>query len=116
MHFQRKFHWGNEMKIGILGSEGMGGQRGVIFSKLGHEVTFSYSRSEQKLAGLVAASGHAKAGTPRQAAEHADLVLLAVHWLDLDDVLVQAGDLSAKLMLLHHAAECQQQRPCDCSH
>ncbi|MDR6475778.1 NAD(P)-binding domain-containing protein [Paraburkholderia sp. OAS925] len=104
------------MKIGILGSEGMGGQRGVIFSKLGHEVTFSYSRSEQKLAGLVAASGHAKAGTPRQAAEHADLVLLAVHWLDLDDVLVQAGDLSAKLMLLHHAAECQQQRPCDCSH
>ncbi|KIQ00230.1 MULTISPECIES: NAD(P)-binding domain-containing protein [Pseudomonas] len=87
------------MKIGILGSGSMGGQLGVIFSKLGHEVTFSYSRSERKPANLAAAGGNAKTGTPREAAEHAELVLLAVHWLDLDDVLAQAGDLPGKVVL-----------------
>jgi 8-hydroxy-5-deazaflavin:NADPH oxidoreductase len=37
------------MRIGILGSGLMGGKLGTIFAKAGHEVVFSYSRSERKL-------------------------------------------------------------------
>lgn len=88
------------MRIGILGSGLMGGKLGTIFAQAGHEVIFSYAQSEQKLKKLAReAGGKARAGTPREAAQEADAVLLAVHWLRLDDVLKQAGDLSGKVVL-----------------
>ena len=37
------------MRIGILGSGLMGGKLGTIFARAGHEVVFSYARSESKL-------------------------------------------------------------------
>jgi predicted dinucleotide-binding enzyme len=37
------------MRIGILGSGLMGGKLGTLFARAGHEVIFSYARSEQKL-------------------------------------------------------------------
>ncbi len=37
------------MRVGILGSGLMGGKLGMIFARTGHEVVFSYARSEQKL-------------------------------------------------------------------
>src|SRR5207248_10258678 len=40
-----------------------------------------------------------RAGTPRQAAQEADAILLAVHWSRVDDVLQQAGDVSGKVMV-----------------
>ena len=39
------------------------------------------------------------AGTPREAAQAADALLLAVHWSRVDDVLRQTGDLSGKVVL-----------------
>src|SRR3954452_10846634 len=88
---------GASMRIGILGSGLMGGKLGTIFARAGHEVVFSYARSEQKLMGLVRDAGrHARAGTPHDAAQEADAVLLAVHWSRFEDVLQQAGDLSGK--------------------
>lgn len=45
----------------------------------GHEVVFSYARSEQKLRRLAReAKGKARAGTPREAAQEVDALLLAV--------------------------------------
>jgi 8-hydroxy-5-deazaflavin:NADPH oxidoreductase len=88
------------VRIGILGSGLMGGKLGTIFARAGHDVVFSYARSERKLERLARdAKGKARAGTPRDAAEGADTVLLAVHWLRLDDVLRQAGDLSGKVVV-----------------
>src|SRR5271165_7276580 len=88
------------MRVGILGSGLMGAKLGTIFARAGHEVVFSYARSEQKLKKLArGAGGKARAGTPREAAEDADAVLLAVHWSRMDDVLQQAGDLSGKAIL-----------------
>src|SRR5207253_7531922 len=87
------------MRIGILGSGLMGGKLGIIFARAGHEVVFSYARSERKLKRLAREAGHkARSGTPREAAQGADAVLLAVHWLRFDDVLKQAGDLSGKIV------------------
>src|SRR3989454_10865643 len=88
------------MRIGILGSGLMGGKLGTIWARAGHEVVFSYARSEQKLMRLARdAKGKARPGTPREAAQEADAVLLAVHWSRIDDVLNQTGDLSGKVLV-----------------
>jgi len=67
-------------------------------TRAGHDVTFSYARSERKLKRL-ARDAKAKWGSPREAAQDADAVLLAVHWLRIGDVLKQAGDLSGKAVV-----------------
>jgi len=88
------------MRVGILGSGLMGGKLGTLFARSGHEVVFSYARSMEKLNKLAKdAKGNARAGTPREAAQDADALLLAVHWLRMDDVLHHAGDLSGKVIL-----------------
>src|SRR5260221_10708061 len=88
------------MRIGILGSGLMGGKLGTLFARAGHEVVFSYARSEQKLKRLVReAQGNARAGTPGEAARETDALLLAVHWSRVDDVLKQAGDVSGKVII-----------------
>src|SRR6266542_2213780 len=88
------------MRIGILGSGLMGGKLGTLFARAGHEVVFSYSHSEAKLKKLARdAKGTARAGTPREAAQEADAVLLAVHWSRIEDVLNQTGDLSGKVIV-----------------
>src|SRR5437763_14933570 len=88
------------MRIGILGSGLMGSKLGTLFARAGHEVTFSYSRSREKLDRLAADAGRgARAGTPAEAVEDADVVLLAVHWSRVSDVLKQAGDLNGKLLI-----------------
>jgi len=88
------------MRIGILGSGLMGAKLGTIFARAGHEVVFSYARSQDKLKKLARDAGaKAQAGTPREAAQDADAVLLAVHWSRFDDVLKQSGDLSGKVIV-----------------
>jgi predicted dinucleotide-binding enzyme len=88
------------MRVGILGSGLMGGKIGTLFARAGHEVVFSYARSQDKLKRLARdAQGKARPGTPREAAQDTDAVLLAVHWSRIDDVLNQTGDLSGKVIV-----------------
>ena len=88
------------MRVGILGSGLMGGKLGTLFVRAGHEAVFSYARSREKLNGLARAAGSkAQAGTPQEAAQNADALLLAVHWSRIEDVLKQAGDLSGKVIV-----------------
>jgi len=88
------------MRVGIVGSGLMGAKLGTLFARAGHEVVFSYARSEQKLSELAREAGaKARHGTVREAAQEADAVLLAVHWSRLDDVLSQTGDLSGKVIV-----------------
>src|SRR6185436_14615375 len=78
----------------------MGGKLGTIFARAGHDVVFSYARSEAKLKKLARqAQGHARAGTPAEAAKDADVLLLAVHWSRIDDVLKQAGNLADQVIV-----------------
>lgn len=88
------------MRIGILGSGLMGGKLGTVLAQAGHEVVFSYARSQEKLKQLAHdAHPSARAGTPREAVQAADALLLGVHWSRFDDVLHQAGDLSGKVLI-----------------
>ena len=88
------------MRIGILGSGLMGSRLGTIFARAGHQVAFSYARSRKKLEQLAReAGGKARPGTPSEAGRDAEVLLLAVHWNQVEDVLKQAGDLSGKIVL-----------------
>lgn len=88
------------MRIGILGSGLMGGKLGTLFARAGHDVVFSYARSRGKLETLAREAGKtARSGTPREAVQNADVVLLAVHWNRMDDVLRQAGDMAGKVLI-----------------
>ena len=88
------------MKIGILGSGLMGGKLGTIFARAGHDVVFSYARSDRKLKRLAREAGKmARAGSPAEAAGESDTLLLAVHWSRIEDVLKKAGDLAGKIIV-----------------
>src|SRR5579863_3947487 len=88
------------MRVGIIGSGLMGGKLGTLFARAGHTVVFSYARHQEKLRHLAREAGeNARPGTPREAAEGADALLLAVHWSHIDDVLRQAGDLADKVIV-----------------
>jgi predicted dinucleotide-binding enzyme len=77
----------------------MGGKLGTLFSRAGHEVIFSYSRRYEKLEELAhQAGGNSRAGSPLEAAREADVILLAVHWSRLDDVLSQVGEVIAEMI------------------
>ena len=88
------------MRVGILGSGLMGGKLGTIFARAGHEVVFSYARSQDKLSRIARGAGeNARSGPPRVAVSESDALLLAVPWSSVDDVLEQAGDLSGKVVV-----------------
>lgn len=88
------------MRIAIVGSGRMGGTLGTIFAMSGHSVAFSYARSRSKLERLAERAGPScRAETPSEAVRDADVVLLAVHWSRLDDVLAVAGSLAGKTVV-----------------
>ncbi|MBI5075937.1 MAG: NADPH-dependent F420 reductase [Nitrospirae bacterium] len=86
------------MKIGVIGSGNMGSGLGRIWAGKGHEIIFSYSRSQEKLSSLAASAPNAKTGTPAEAAQ-AEVILLSVRWSDVPDALKQAGSLNGKIVI-----------------
>lgn len=87
------------MKIGIIGGGNMASGLGKFWAKNGHELMFSFSRSEQKLKELArSTSDTAQTGTPAEAVQFADVVLLAVPWTAVPDALQAAGSLSGKIL------------------
>lgn len=87
------------MKIGIIGSGGIGGTIGTLWAQAGHEVLFS-SRNPEKLSTLVAAAGSkAQAGTIAEAARFADVIFLAVYYWTTDEAISAAGSLVNKIII-----------------
>jgi predicted dinucleotide-binding enzyme len=75
------------MSIGIIGAGALGSNLARAFAKAGIAAVISNSRGPQSLAGLVAELGPAiKPGTTQEAAK-ADIVFLALRWVDLKKVL-----------------------------
>jgi predicted dinucleotide-binding enzyme len=87
------------MKIGIIGGGNMASGLGKFWAKNGHELMFSFSRSDQKLKDLAASvSNTTRIGTPTEAVAFADVVLLAVPWIAVPEALQAAGSLSGKIL------------------
>jgi predicted dinucleotide-binding enzyme len=88
------------MKIGIVGAGRIGGNCARQFAKGGHEVKLSFSRDPGKLESLAAATGErASVGTPSEATEFGEVVVLSVPWDLLDAALAQAGSLEGKIVI-----------------
>jgi predicted dinucleotide-binding enzyme len=80
------------MGIGIIGAGALGSNVARLLANSGISATISNSRGPESLRGLVKELGPSiKAGTAKEAAS-ADIVLVAVRWVDLERAL---GDLPA---------------------
>jgi predicted dinucleotide-binding enzyme len=75
------------MSIGIIGAGALGSSVARLLAKNGISATIANSRGPESLAALVGALGPSiKAGTVSEAAS-ADIVLVAVRWVDLEKAL-----------------------------
>jgi 8-hydroxy-5-deazaflavin:NADPH oxidoreductase len=87
------------MRIGIIGAGRIGGNCAAQFAKGGHEVMLS-SRDPSKLEPLAAEIGAAASvGTPSEAAEFGEAVVIAVPWDGFDDAIGSAGSLDGKIVI-----------------
>ena len=87
------------MRIGIVGAGRIGGNCAVQFAKGGHEVKLS-SRDPSKLEPLAQEiGGAASVGTPAEATEFGEVVVLSVPWDGIDDALERAGSLEGKVVI-----------------
>jgi predicted dinucleotide-binding enzyme len=80
------------MKIGIVGAGRIGGNLASLWAKQRHSVMLSYSREPENLEQRASAIGAmASAGSVREAAEFGDVVLFAVPWTRVEEVLEEIG-------------------------
>jgi predicted dinucleotide-binding enzyme len=88
------------MRVGIVGAGRIGGNCARQFAKAGHEVMLSFSRDRRRLEALAAEIGdQASVGTPREAAEFGEVIVLSVLWDSIDEALSQAGSLEGKIVI-----------------
>lgn len=88
------------MRIGIIGSGNIGVTLGRLWAGAGHEVMVSFTREPQRLEERAASLGPSgRAGTPREAVEFGDVVVLSVPWPVVPDALAAAGDLAGRLLV-----------------
>jgi predicted dinucleotide-binding enzyme len=87
------------MKIGIIGSGNMGGCLGMLWSRIGHQVMFSFTQDPEAL-DEAATSADGRAGTTVDAAQFGDVVLVAVPWAAIDIALKDAAPaLAGKVVI-----------------
>ena len=87
--------------IGVIGTGRVGGALGPRFADLGYTVVYgSRDPRSDKVQQLVARSGDgASAASQREAAQQADIILLAVPWGAAEQVVKSLGDLDGKIIM-----------------
>jgi len=87
--------------IAVIGTGNVGGALGPEFAALGHEVIYgSRNPGSEKVAALVERTGHgALAAGSRDAAMKAEIVVLAVPGMLVEEIVVGLGDLSGKIIV-----------------
>jgi hypothetical protein len=87
------------MRIGIIGAGNMGATLGRIWATKGHEVFFSFSKNPSKLKELASSVSGARSGSPSEAAQFGEVVMLATQWGTTQDAVKAAGDLKGKILI-----------------
>lgn len=89
------------MRIGIIGPGHIGGNCAHRFIASGkHEVMLSFSRDQGRLAEFARELGdQASTGTPQEAVEFGDVIVLSVPWDAIPEALRQAGSLAGKIVI-----------------
>jgi 8-hydroxy-5-deazaflavin:NADPH oxidoreductase len=102
------------MRVGIVGAGRIGGNCATQFAKAGHEVKPSFSRDPSRLEALAEKIGDgASVGTPAEAAEFGEVVVLSVPWDLIDDAIEQAGALDGKIVIDTNNAYGSKSLPAD---
>lgn len=87
-------------RITIIGSGNMGGALGTTWARAGHAVTFTHSRTPDRLAALAASAGpSARVGELSTAARDGDILMLSVPWDAVPEVLTTVGPLEGKVLI-----------------
>ncbi len=86
------------MRIGIIGTGHMGTAFAKSLAKTSHEV-FIGSREPEKARNLSASVGKFMGGSIKEAVEFGDVLILAVPWSAMNDVLKTAGNLKGKVLV-----------------
>ncbi|TMR07090.1 NADP oxidoreductase [Actinomadura soli] len=87
------------MRIGVLGAGNMADALATQWARKGHEIRFG-ARTPGKATALAERVGRGAAGgTLREAAEFGDVILLAVWYEGVQDVLREAGPLVGRVLI-----------------
>jgi predicted dinucleotide-binding enzyme len=87
------------MTIGIIGAGALGSSAARMLAKSGLSAAISNRRGPESLTGLVRELGPSiKAVTVRESAS-ADVVLIALRWVDLDTVLPELGPWNGRVVI-----------------
>jgi 8-hydroxy-5-deazaflavin:NADPH oxidoreductase len=88
------------VKIGIIGTGRIGGGLARQLAGAGHELTLSFSRDpgklEERARELGAGTG---VGTPAEAVDFGEVIVISVPWGVLPQALEQAGSLAGKIVI-----------------
>jgi 8-hydroxy-5-deazaflavin:NADPH oxidoreductase len=88
------------VKIGIIGTGRIGGGIARQLAGAGHELRLSFSRDRGKLEDLANELGPAASvGTPAEAVDFGEVVVISVPWSVLPQALEQAGSLAGKIVI-----------------
>lgn len=88
------------MKIGIVGAGRMGSALARLWAKAGHEVILSDIMPREKLEAIAHDIGpQARVAGVEEAARVAEVLLLAVPWASVRDVVAACGSLAGKIVL-----------------
>jgi 8-hydroxy-5-deazaflavin:NADPH oxidoreductase len=87
--------------IAIIGTGEVGGTLGRRWAALGYRIVYgSRTPGAEKVAALVQKTGHgATVTSPREAAQKADMILLAIPWAAAKEVVTGLGDLTGKIII-----------------
>jgi len=78
----------------------IGGNLARLFAQAGHHVLLSFARSAGKLDALAAEIGpNARVGTPADAVQFGEVVVLSVHFTAMDTAIAQMGDATGKILV-----------------
>jgi 8-hydroxy-5-deazaflavin:NADPH oxidoreductase len=88
------------MKVGVIGAGRIGGNCARQAVKGEHEVMLAFARDPSKLEQLASELGErASGGAVADAVAFADVVILSVPWGAIPEALVEAGELSGKVVI-----------------
>jgi len=89
------------MEIAIIGAGDVGGTLGKIWAKKGHQIMFGVRnlQSPNILNLIKFTNSGVKVGTIGEAATFADVIVIAIPWMAVEEAIKSAGDLSGKILI-----------------
>lgn len=90
-----------DMEIAIIGAGDVGGTLGRLWAKKGHHLMFGVRnlQSHNVLNLIRSINSSVKVGTIGEAASFANVIVLAIPWMAVEETIKSAGNLSGKILI-----------------